>query len=73
MASLLIRNLDDLLKARLRVQAAHNGQSMEEEARQILRKALFPVPAPSEDQVSGDLADRLRRRFASLVGADLND
>lgn len=33
-------NLDDDLKARLRVQAARHGRSMEEEARCVLRDAL---------------------------------
>lgn len=40
MASITIRNLDDALKQRLRVQAAEHGSSMEEEAREILRRAL---------------------------------
>ena len=40
MGSLLIRNLDDRLKARLRVRAAEHGRSMEEEARAILRRDL---------------------------------
>nr|MDQ2861652.1 plasmid stabilization protein [Pseudomonadota bacterium] len=31
MASIVIRNLSDPIKARLRVRAAHNGRSMEEE------------------------------------------
>ena len=35
-----IRNLDDL-KAQLRVVAASHGHSMEEEARLIIRQALF--------------------------------
>jgi len=39
MASITIRNLDDPLKARLRVQAATHGRSMEDEARDILRTA----------------------------------
>ncbi len=37
MASITIRDLDERFKARLRVQAAHHGRSMEEEARDILR------------------------------------
>ena len=41
MASITIRNLDDQIKERLRVEAALNGHSMEEEARLILRRA-FP-------------------------------
>ena len=40
MGSLLIRNLDDHLKTRLRVRAAQQGRSMEEEARAILRREL---------------------------------
>jgi plasmid stability protein len=39
-ASITIRNLDEDLKARLRVQAAQRGRSMEDEAREILRSAL---------------------------------
>lgn len=44
MASMTIRNLDDDVKARLRVQAAQHGRSMEEEARSLLRDALSAKP-----------------------------
>jgi plasmid stability protein len=40
MATMTIRNIDDELKTKLRVQAARHGRSMEEEARHILRAAL---------------------------------
>ena len=40
MGTMTIRNLDDDVKARLRVQAARHGHSMEEEARNLLRDAL---------------------------------
>ncbi len=40
MASLTIRNLEDDTKERLRVRAALQGRSMEEEARIILRRAV---------------------------------
>jgi plasmid stability protein len=64
MATLTIRNLDDDLKAALRIQAACHGRSMEEEARVILRQALAkPV------QTTG-LGQRLVSRFCG-VGADL--
>lgn len=66
MASLTIRDLDESLKQRLRVRAAHRNRSMEEEARQILREALAEAPAPSVD-----LAQRIRARFAALGGVDL--
>jgi phosphopantothenoylcysteine decarboxylase/phosphopantothenate--cysteine ligase len=39
MASLTIRQLDEDTKARLRLRAAQNGRSMEDEARTILRQA----------------------------------
>lgn len=40
MAALTIRNLDDDVKAKLRIRAAHNGRSMEAEAREILAEAV---------------------------------
>jgi plasmid stability protein len=40
MAQLLVRNLDDDVKAALRVRAAEHGRSMEEEVRVILREAV---------------------------------
>jgi plasmid stability protein len=46
MPALLIRGLDDDLKRQLRLRAAENSRSMEEEVRQILRNALgAPPPA----------------------------
>lgn len=36
MASITIRNLDELTKKRLRLRAAENGRSLEAEAREIL-------------------------------------
>ena len=46
MASITVRHLDEELKRRLRIRAAENGRSMEEEARDILRAALEQDPAP---------------------------
>ncbi|MCU0757366.1 MAG: plasmid stabilization protein [Xanthomonadales bacterium] len=46
MSAMTIPDLDDDLKARLRVRAAQHGWSMEEEARQILQAALRLAPAP---------------------------
>jgi antitoxin FitA len=39
-AQILIRNVDDPLKARLQRRAKRNGRSMEAEAREILREGL---------------------------------
>jgi len=66
MASLTIRNLEDPLKARLRVRAAHHGRSMEEEVRHILRAALTQEPQPSPH-----LGDTIRRRFAPWGGVEM--
>jgi antitoxin FitA len=45
-ASLVIRDLDDEVKTRLRVQAAEHGRSMEAEARAILAHAVRARPRP---------------------------
>lgn len=47
MAHFLVRNLEDRLKTRLQRRARRNGQSMEAEARDILRNALREDEAPS--------------------------
>ena len=65
MASITIRNLDDGLKRRLRVRAAENGRSMEEEAREILRRSVGETPPPR------DLGRAIHARFAALGGVDL--
>jgi plasmid stability protein len=66
MASITIRNLEDSLKRRLRIRAAEHGRSMEEEAREILRRAVGNAPAP------GNLGAVIHRRFAALGGVDLD-
>ncbi len=48
MASITIRNLDDGVKARLRLRAAGKGRSMEEEARRILADAVEREPTPAK-------------------------
>lgn len=66
MAAMTIRNVDDTIKSRLRVRAALNGRSMEDEARDILRSALSTEPVrPS------NLGVAIHARFAALGGVDL--
>ena len=65
MASITIRNLDDEVKNRLRVRAAGNGRSMEEEARLILREAVGCKPGTQ------DLASTIRSYFGPSNGVDL--
>lgn len=65
MASITILNLDDDVKTRLRVRAASNGRSMEEEARLFLRQAVESKAA------CRNLASAIRARIAPLGGVDL--
>jgi len=62
MASLSVRRIDDRVYDRLRVRAAQHGVSIEEEARQIIRRA---VAAPER---LGELALRC---FGPAHGAEL--
>ena len=65
MAILTVRNLDDTIKAKLRLVAAQHGQSMEEEVRRILKRALI-----NESQDKG-LASRINQHFTKLGGVSL--
>lgn len=68
MASILIRKVDERTKKRLRIRAATNGHSMEEEAREILTKALNTEGKPQEQL---GLGTAIRQLFAPLGGVDL--
>lgn len=67
MAMLTIRNIDESVKSRLRIRAAQNGRSMEDEVRQILKAAVEERPGESPGFVAS-----IRSRFASLGGVDLD-
>lgn len=67
MTTMTIRNLDEGLKAQLRVRAAQRGRSMEEEARDILRAALSREPASGSS-----LVEAIRTRVAPLGGIELD-
>jgi len=66
MATLVIRDLDDDVKARLRMQAAEHGRSMEAEARAILAAAVS-----GRRPVRG-LGSHIRDQFAELRGVELD-
>ncbi len=61
MAQLVVRNLEEGVKARLRRRANRHGHSMEQEVRDILRNA-----AKAEEGAAVALGSRLRARFARL-------
>jgi antitoxin FitA len=65
MGSLVIRDLDDDVKARLRVQAAEHGRSMEAEARAILAAAVLTRRPPT------GLGSFIRDSFRDIGGIDL--
>lgn len=67
MASITIRKLPEITKRRLRLRAARNGHSMEQEAREILQGVL---QQPQESQPE-NLAVAIRKIFAPLGGVEL--
>jgi len=62
MATLTIRGLDPVTHARLRLEAARHGRSMEAEVRAILQERLMP----GADERG--LGSRIRARFQGLEG-----
>jgi plasmid stability protein len=62
MATLTIRGLDPVTHARLRVEAAQHGRSMEAEVRAILQERLRPRAGER------GLGSRIRARFQGLEG-----
>ena len=65
MATLMIRDLDEEVKTRLRVQAAAHGRSMEAEARALLTTAL------SGRRPTRGLGSFIQAQFADIGGAEL--
>jgi antitoxin FitA len=58
-AQILIRNLEDDVKAKLQRRARSHGRSTEEEVREILRAAVYV-----EEGARSPLGTRIARRFA---------
>lgn len=65
MASLLIRDIDDALKGRLKLRAAEHGRSIGEEVRRILCDALDREPL-------GTLSDLAAALFGPEHGIELD-
>jgi plasmid stability protein len=61
MAQLVVRNLEDGVKARLQRRASRHGHSMEEEVRDILRNAVR-----ADGRAAVPLGSQLRDRFARI-------
>ena len=67
MASITVRNLDEDLKRLLRIRAAENGWSMEQEVREILRVTPRRDGAPVRN-----LGTAIHELFEPLGGVDLD-
>jgi plasmid stability protein len=63
---LTIKNVSASLRARLEARAAHNGRSAEAEVLHIVSEAL----GAGSEAVEPNLAEAIRRRFASLGGVN---
>ena len=66
MPNMLIRNVEDGLKIKIRIRAAEHGRSMEEEVREILRAALATDRRPPRN-----LGKAIQARFAAVGGLEL--
>ena len=66
MASITIRNLDESTKRKLKIRAAMNGRSMQQEAREILQSTLAHAV-----KKKANLAERIREIFGPLGGVQL--
>jgi antitoxin FitA len=62
MAQLLVRNLEDSVKARLQRRARRNRRSMEQEVRDILRAAVHEEKAAP----SGGFGTEISKLFAKI-------
>lgn len=64
--TLTIRNLDEEVKYKLRLQAASHQTSMEAEARAILAKSLAEAPASENEREAARL--ERRKRIEAMIG-----
>lgn len=68
MTDITISDIDDDLRQRLKQRAAQHGQSMQAEARAILRDALSTEPSAV---VPGNIAEAIRAIVEPLGGIEL--
>jgi antitoxin FitA len=66
MASITIRNLEADTKRKLKIRAAMNGRSMEQEAREILKSTLAQT-----SKKKANVAERIREIFGPLGGVEV--
>jgi len=72
MASLTVRQLDEALKQQLRLRAARNGRSVEDEVRTILRGAAAETePSPQPPSAPQPRADEGGKRVLLVIGGGI--
>jgi hypothetical protein len=67
MTTLTIRKLDEEIKSRLKIRAAINGHSMEQEARLILKESLKEDPTDAGNGTKG--MERWRGRWKNRLSS----
>ncbi len=76
MGDLLIRNISDAMKRDIALRAEKNGNSLSDEAKNLLQKAIFDTPgadAPARSALDGfreifsPLTDDEREEFAKIM------
>ncbi len=70
MASITVRNLEEGTKRKLKMRAARNGRSMEQEVREILKQAL--TQHQQKEESGADLVKRIRAIWEPLGGVELH-
>lgn len=69
MGQLVVRNIENVVKARLQRRAKRHGRSMEEEVRDILRNAVTDEKSPS-----GGLGTDIAKLFARCgLASDISE
>ena len=71
MGTLTIRNIDDMTKSKLRIRAAKNGRSMEEELRKLVQ-AFVNADDAGQTAEDFDWADRISTAFRAIGGFEIS-
>ena len=72
MTNLIVHNLEDDVRDGLKDLADRHGRTVEEEAREILRGAVFGTRGASHSNGAGKLGSRIAARFSAAGGLEAN-
>ena len=72
MAQILVRNIEQAVKARLQLRAKRNGRNLEAEVREVLRSAVPKERVPSKRALVGGLGTEIVSLFSKVgLAADI--